>query len=242
MSDVVTDLGLQVEVHPDWWWVARMELAGFVYSPMLTNLVWRVATRFRNQGNGQHIIHTTHVYINPKVASLPEHAHLMGMLGCFSPWPDANGTVDSDSPARQSSVCEKADGLPARFLPVHRTGNFDIIVGLAVSPAFLSPMQFGCWLVLESDGVTNYGASGTPSHFDHFTLEWDFGRTVGGSMDSSQPGEKGEKDVTEFNLGLTNDPGAKCRARTWPATIDDDGCAHTGKPFDEANLDPPPDG
>ena len=187
-----------VEVHPDWWWVTRMELAGFVYSSRLTNLVRLVATKFRNHGNGQHIIHTMHVYMNPKVASLPEHAHLMGMLGCFSPWPDANGTVDSAGPNRQSSACEKADALPERFLPVHRT----------------------------------------PSHYDRFTLEWEFGKTVGGDQDQSHPEEKGEKGTTEFNLRLTNDPGAKCRARTWPATIDDDGCAHTGKPFDESNLNP----
>jgi regulator of replication initiation timing len=73
-----------VEVHQDWWWLSRMELAGFVYSERLTKLFRKVAQFFAgDSGESQHVVITMHVYINPKVASLPEHAHLFGMFGCY---------------------------------------------------------------------------------------------------------------------------------------------------------------
>jgi hypothetical protein len=43
------------------------------------------------------------VFINPAVASLPEHAHLLGGDGCY----EGGG-----------SDCKGTDALPARFLPV----------------------------------------------------------------------------------------------------------------------------
>jgi hypothetical protein len=95
-----------------------MELAGFVYSDVLTQLFRRLAQKFsRGSGEAQHIVYTTHVYINPKVASLPEHAHIMGMLGCYERWPSKE-----DGKLRQNGPCnDPEDALPERFLPVHRT-------------------------------------------------------------------------------------------------------------------------
>jgi hypothetical protein len=95
-----------------------MELAGFVYSDILTRLFRKIAQHFKLQGSGeaQHIVYTSHVYINPKVASLPEHAHIMGMLGCYERWPGKDDTP------RQNGPCnDPEDALPQRFLPVHRT-------------------------------------------------------------------------------------------------------------------------
>lgn len=108
-----------VEVHPDWWWQTRMELTGLQYSDVLTRLFRTVAGKFRKPqtSEAQHIIFTTHVYINPKVAGLPQHAHLMGMFGCFASWPSK-----ADNKLRQNGPCpDKEDALPEQFLPVHRT-------------------------------------------------------------------------------------------------------------------------
>ena len=47
-----------------------MELAGFRCAANHFSLV--------DSDEGQRIVDTMHAFINPKVASLPEHAHLMG--------------------------------------------------------------------------------------------------------------------------------------------------------------------
>ena len=45
-----------------------MELAGFIYSDVLTQLFRKLAQHFsKGGGEAQHIVYTSHVYINPKV-------------------------------------------------------------------------------------------------------------------------------------------------------------------------------
>jgi len=78
-----------VEVHDDDWWKTRFEAAGLVYSNSLTQEVRSVAQRDQGLKNltldmkpdhlyyvGQHIYLNMQVFINPMVASLPQHAHL----------------------------------------------------------------------------------------------------------------------------------------------------------------------
>ena len=78
-----------VEVHDDAWWRLRWEAAGLVYSEDLTQ--WARQTALKDQGLkdltsnmrqdhlyfvGQHLYLNAQAFINPLVASLPEHAHL----------------------------------------------------------------------------------------------------------------------------------------------------------------------
>jgi hypothetical protein len=82
-----------VEVHNDEWWNEKMAMYGFVYSPHLTKLVRSVAAEERSntnytfpngeKPNAQHVWLSMMVFINPAVASLPQHAHLLAEDGCY---------------------------------------------------------------------------------------------------------------------------------------------------------------
>jgi len=80
-----------VEVHPHEWWVRKFESFGFKYDDDLTNVMKNHAKGERGTGEGpngesfsaQHIFMSLKVFINPAVASLPEHAHLFPRNGCF---------------------------------------------------------------------------------------------------------------------------------------------------------------
>lgn len=95
-----------VEVHGSWWWKARFEARGLVYSEYLTEL-FRGMVTFDNT-NYAHLEYSQqlmglHVFINPHVASLPEHRHLFGGHGCF------NDVVDNED---GGSPCQGVDALP----------------------------------------------------------------------------------------------------------------------------------
>lgn len=82
-----------VEVHPDEWWIQKYEMYGFRYSESLTKKLRQLAAAeartthpFPPTGGrfaGQHIFTSMKVFINPMVASLPEHAHLFANHGCY---------------------------------------------------------------------------------------------------------------------------------------------------------------
>lgn len=125
-----------VEVHDDDWWRAKMESSGFFYSEYLTKEIRRIAIeehpreawleemKKRNTTNygelsvhriGQHIWGSMQVFINPLVASLPEHQHLFAEHGCY-----LNGS--------KGHVCKKEDHytpLPERFKPLVLTKEMD---------------------------------------------------------------------------------------------------------------------
>lgn len=65
-----------VEVHPDGdYWLYRMQAQGFIYLPELTKIVKGHADKSRGDGfNAQHLWLHLMVFVNPEVASLPEHA------------------------------------------------------------------------------------------------------------------------------------------------------------------------
>lgn len=82
-----------VEVHGPWWWKSRFAAEGFIFSPELTTKVSVYASEGRAfpipgrksvpAVDASHIIHSMYVYINPAVANLPRHKHLMGGHGCY---------------------------------------------------------------------------------------------------------------------------------------------------------------
>lgn len=71
-------------------------------------------------------IHIGMVFLNPKVASLPEHHHLMGLHGCiYQKKIDKREKVGLKT---EWPCLEKADQLPDRYLPVYRKPDkYDII-------------------------------------------------------------------------------------------------------------------
>ncbi|CAB9523128.1 expressed unknown protein [Seminavis robusta] len=93
-----------VEVHSPEWWITRMTSFGFVYSKELTEEIRHVASIENREGaanknnpdkalealgpdgehyNAQHVWLNMLVFINPAVAALPEHAHLLAEQGCY---------------------------------------------------------------------------------------------------------------------------------------------------------------
>lgn len=118
-----------VEVHDEKWWQARMEMMGFVYSEHLTNEMKSKASQDKMRNDivaametnktysvGQHIWSTMQVFINPLVASLPEHAHLLAEHGCYT--------------NQKGIECGKDNGgiesvLPDSFKPLKLTDEMD---------------------------------------------------------------------------------------------------------------------
>lgn len=91
-----------VEVHFEGWWRAKMESFGFVYSEYLTQRYRKMAFEETYQRKlflsvndtkgalgkddryvmGAHMMRSLQVYINPPVARLPRHVHLLAEPGC----------------------------------------------------------------------------------------------------------------------------------------------------------------
>jgi hypothetical protein len=113
-----------VEVHQQEWWIARFQSFGFVYSEYLTNQVREAArdAKYTIAPNNstyfaQHIWLHMLVFINPTVASLPQHAHLLSELSC------ADGNKKEHR--RPCSISAKESTLPPSFLPLEITTQMD---------------------------------------------------------------------------------------------------------------------
>eukprot|EP01039_Chlorochromonas_danica_P007486 gene7488-8277_t len=97
-----------VEVHAPWWWRARMLKEGFLFSPELTE---RIHKEVDDEGSvlgitAQHL-GGMQVFINPFVASLPQHRHLIGGHGCY------NGVIDNQDGGK---ACDEVkDVLPKEY-------------------------------------------------------------------------------------------------------------------------------
>jgi hypothetical protein len=114
-----------VETHEPDWWIDRLQMQGFVYSPRLTDAFKARATESTDDGfNAQHLWRTTLVFLNPKVASKYDHAHLMGDPGCFT---QAEGSFPCGTTPghavnhRNAQGRTPSDTLPPRFLPAFVT-------------------------------------------------------------------------------------------------------------------------
>lgn len=119
-----------VEVHKDEWWQVRFEAAGLIYSNVLTkqmrdkaredkgvNNLLPSMDRERVYSTGQHLYTSLQVFINPMVASLPQHAHLFAEHGCY-----ANGKSDLEC---GQGVHESLTSLPKDFKPLQLTEEMD---------------------------------------------------------------------------------------------------------------------
>ena len=75
------------EIRPNWWWISRMQIAGFIYSHELTNLIRANArSDFKHHrlysGYASYIATNMMVFINPIIANLPQFEHLISGHGC----------------------------------------------------------------------------------------------------------------------------------------------------------------
>lgn len=116
-----------MEVHDDSWWKTKMESYGFVFSPELSNSIRDIARAENNNGSKgpdekpytpQHIRMSMMVFINPSVASMPEHQHLFAEHGCFY----------SDNFKNQKcgeGKVKQRTALPPEYLPLDLTQEMD---------------------------------------------------------------------------------------------------------------------
>jgi hypothetical protein len=122
-----------VEVHNDDWWRVRMESMGFVYSEYLTSEMRRKAQSDSSRTDlvedmktqnkttyyvAQHLWSSMLVFINPMVASLPQHAHLMAEHGCFASGKGLECGKEGTSSASLSA-------LPENYKPLALTDSMD---------------------------------------------------------------------------------------------------------------------
>lgn len=96
-----------VEVHEKWWWRGRMIAEGFIFANDLTKFVRNAANVaiHKNETSG-HIRHGMDVFINPRVAGLPQHKHLFAGKGCY------HESVDNQN---GGMACPPPDNLPPEF-------------------------------------------------------------------------------------------------------------------------------
>jgi SAM-dependent methyltransferase len=118
-----------VEVHADPWWIRKFETLGFKYSEALTQEVrgWasqenrmNIMTPFApgKRYNAQHVWLTMKVFINPVVASLPQHDHLFYEQGCFAK--RENGEIVH----RECGINEESK-IPESYKPIQLTSDMD---------------------------------------------------------------------------------------------------------------------
>lgn len=127
-----------MEVHDDAWWINKFAMFGFVYSEELTKKVRSVAHSERYKGfapngkdmNPQHIWLSMQVFINPAVAALPEHAHLLADPGCFLVGKKGGivnrecGELDPEFPGQKQTVSMESV-LPEKFKALKLTADQD---------------------------------------------------------------------------------------------------------------------
>eukprot|EP00585_Thalassiosira_rotula_P025857 CAMPEP_0196230986 /NCGR_PEP_ID=MMETSP0913-20130531/1984_1 /TAXON_ID=49265 /ORGANISM="Thalassiosira rotula, Strain GSO102" /LENGTH=397 /DNA_ID=CAMNT_0041511113 /DNA_START=45 /DNA_END=1238 /DNA_ORIENTATION=- len=125
-----------VEVHDDEWWITKMASAGFVFSQSLTKEMRDKSQLDRQRLDlvndmkkpnattynvGQHLWGTMQVFINPLVASLPEHAHLFAEHGCY-----ARGQKGNEcGKAGTGKGSQELTPLPESFKPLNLTQEMD---------------------------------------------------------------------------------------------------------------------
>mmetsp|Transcript_25625 Transcript_25625/g.59520 ORF Transcript_25625/g.59520 Transcript_25625/m.59520 type:complete len:255 (+) Transcript_25625:3-767(+) len=127
-----------VEVHRDDWWIAKMEMYGFRYHEKWTNHVRTLArTEKEKDGkavkeehlapndkpyNAQHVWLTMMVFVNPTVAALPEHAHLLYEPGCYQNREEGK-LIQRDCGTGKHA--EKETPLPDSYKPLQITPEQD---------------------------------------------------------------------------------------------------------------------
>lgn len=108
-----------------------MESMGFKYSEYLTKMMRNLAgddkkrtdlVKSMEEGKvynvAQHLRTTLLVFINPLVASLPEHAHLFAEHGCF----ESGHLIEC---GKKGTSSENLTPLPEKFKPLVLTNDMD---------------------------------------------------------------------------------------------------------------------
>jgi len=118
-----------VEVHDDDWWILKLSSYGFQYSEFLTKRIRDMAVKDRNTKapnggliSGQHLWMTGKVFLNPSVASLPEHQHLFAEHGCYKE--RKNGKI-YQKPCTEDKSIGAESLVPKNFLPLNLTKEMD---------------------------------------------------------------------------------------------------------------------
>lgn len=103
-----------VEVHESWWWITLFTMHGFVYSEILTHRIRNTAAATSRQGHGLRILRRMMVFVNPAVASRPQHSHLLfGEHGCIY-----ESEMKIPCSPRFNWYDENIDSIPGRFQPL----------------------------------------------------------------------------------------------------------------------------
>jgi hypothetical protein len=121
-----------VEVHPQNWWITKMEMYGFQYAGNLTQQVKDIAKAEQYQYlpsmvegktyNAQHVYSTMMVFINPAVASLKKHAHLLAEPGCFKL---RNKGIIYNRKCGEGADAKGESIMPQEFEPIMLTPEMD---------------------------------------------------------------------------------------------------------------------
>jgi hypothetical protein len=122
-----------VEVHPEGWWIGKMQMYGFRYSKALTDQVRLTSYKEKHAHNAsvvegkdynaQHIWNHMMVFVNPAVAALPQHAHLMAEAGCHRV--DETGLLDVPTKCGKGVDGRRESVLPKEFDPIELTPAMD---------------------------------------------------------------------------------------------------------------------
>ena len=128
-----------VEVHDDNYWQIKFASYGFIYSDYLTKRMRNLALQEAMSNiesligpftfRAGHVYRSIQVYINPSVASLPEHAHLFSEDGCVKRSEPRNGNwSDWDIVRKECGTWKNGHEetkLPEEFKPLPRTKLMD---------------------------------------------------------------------------------------------------------------------
>jgi hypothetical protein len=124
-----------VEVHTDDWWIRKFESYGFHYDAQLTDQVRLWAKNgFLNKTadlapNGEpwsayYLRVSLKVFVNPAVASLPEHAHLFPEHGCFGGRDSEGKMIHRECGAVQRGDAVESPLEPSMY-PIELTAEMD---------------------------------------------------------------------------------------------------------------------
>lgn len=122
-----------VEVHDGLYWIQKMTMYGFVYSEELTESVNKVALAEKYTGtapngmllNAQHIWLNLKVFINPAVASLPQHAHLLAQSGCYLKRDEKGTRINRECGEGDNEQARLETVLPDEFKALKMTEKMD---------------------------------------------------------------------------------------------------------------------
>jgi Methyltransferase domain len=136
-----------VEVHTREWWITRFQFFGFHFNQDLTDQIQKAASEERDYASGhpdnvtasigpdgqpynaQHVWLNMMVFVNPVVASLPRHAHLLAEHGCY------------ESGLGKDMVHRECDGIKESKLPE------------SFYPLKHSTVQHNAWLKLVNASI-----------------------------------------------------------------------------------------